>query len=133
MEILFFIIFFNLIENGFARRIQGLKGLKGFNRLNHSRRKDRKVHDTELTKRSKRQLELHIWKTVVAARTNMQKMEELQNLAKEVMKNPPPASVSSNYIKRHNGRRILPGTRMRIKGGHRRTKSNNLLVNDMQR
>ena len=39
MEILFFIIFFNLIENGFARRIQGLKG---FNRLNHSRRKDRK-------------------------------------------------------------------------------------------
>ena len=43
------------------------------------------MHNEHELRRAKRQLELHIWKTVIASRHHANKMKELQKLADEMM------------------------------------------------
>ena len=43
------------------------------------------MHNERELQRAKRQLELHIWKTVIASRHHANKMKELQKLADEMM------------------------------------------------
>jgi len=127
----FLAIFINLAESANVYRTTN-RNVRSAN-LRSSRRIDK---DARYRSRAKRQLELHIWKSVIASRHHTNRMKQLQEMAEKMMKNPPPVSVSENYIKRHNGKKIMPGTRMKIKGGFtgkRSVQGKNLIANEMQR
>ena len=65
------------------------------------------MHNEHELRRAKRQLELHIWKTVIASRHHANKMKELQKLADEMMVSP-----SSKNSKIRHSEKPAPSTRI---------------------
>ena len=67
------------------------------------------MHNEHELRRAKRQLELHIWKTVIASRHHANKMKELQKLADEMM-----VSSFLKFLKKfENLEKPTPGTRIK--------------------